>query len=86
MSYKYRDIPKRESIVWIKLIKEYKGEHDHLFPSSLKVGDKTWVRSENWYNKLVDSAHIEGNRYCGNFKKEYFELVKEVEEPIYEIF
>jgi len=82
MSYKYDKPPKRK-IYWVKLVKEYRGEHRESFPKDLKVGDKTWVFVWDHYH-----THIENNRYGRNFEKEYFELVSNdiYSEPIYEIY
>ena len=73
MIYEYKPVPDGMDVLWIRLIKPYKGNHNSLFPKTLNVGDITWVREECW--GLMDNTHIEENRYFGNFEQEYFELV-----------
>lgn len=72
MSYKYKDIPNNKKVVWIRLMKEYEGEHKEYFPKLLNIGDKTWVYKED-YDKYFPIMIIENNRYMGNFSFEYFE-------------
>lgn len=87
MSYKYKDIPIHEEIVWIRLIKPYFGNHNHDFPPDLNKGDITWVLKSNWDNN-PHWFHPEMNRYSINLDREYFELVPNdiYSEPIYDIY
>jgi hypothetical protein len=64
-----------KEIIKVRLIKEY----DEYWSKNLKVGDITWVYPEHLDNNCL----IEDNRYGGNFKTEYFEIIVE---PIYEIY
>jgi len=89
MSYKYSEIPKGKEVVWITLVRPYKGNHSysHSFPPDLRVGDKTWVLKSNWDNNSL-WFHPEKNRYSINLDREYFELVPNdiYSEPIYDIY
>ncbi len=86
MSYRHKEVPEGLDVVYLKLVKECPKDDFWFneFPKDMKVGDLTWVQRRGWYNTDSNSVHIEDNRYCGNFKREFFQTVGE--EPTYEIY
>jgi len=88
--HKPKPILKGKKVIKLRLIKEYDANHSRQFPTTLKVGDITWVyKSDLHINSKINIKYenyclIEGNIYGGNFNFDYFEIVRD--EPQYEIY
>lgn len=85
MAYQYSEIPKNTSnLFWVRLIKPFDDpKWKEYFPKDMEVGDITWALKKSNDKHYKESSPeiisivylLEDNRYCGNFKAEYFEVI-----------